>query len=338
MRAANCFVAALCLTAAAQSAPWKGVLVNRAQVTPTALRDWKRQQIQAVVLNLDDSVRAAAYRIESAGLDLYYWIEIGRNPELADTHPDWMASLQGHPEWRRFFPSLPKPAANETVKNYPWVPVLYKEAFDAHLARVAKLLKDQPPPKGIFLNDLQAAPSACGCGNHLCRWTSDYGPIHTATRLPASAAANFVKGMAKLSPEAEIIPVWTTECEEQDKEQRCAGVGCFAGTCWREYTAQLMPVARQNQTLAALLPFRAVDRDPDWVARALRSFIEMPPKRNGDRVDVNRIIAVLQGWDVSPTEVRVQVRGSQEAGAAGHLLSLMKIEQGWEPRIVQVRR
>ena len=35
-----------------------------------------------------------------------------------------------------------------------------------------------------FLNDLQAAPSACGCGNTFCRWTPDYGPIRTATELP----------------------------------------------------------------------------------------------------------------------------------------------------------
>ena len=57
------------------------------------------------------------------------------------------------------------PADDEVVKTYPWVPVLSREGFDAQLARVRKLLDGLPRPAGVFLNDLQAAPSACGCGH-----------------------------------------------------------------------------------------------------------------------------------------------------------------------------
>src|SRR5579863_327617 len=46
--------------------------------------------------------RQAVERITKTGLAPYYWIEIARCPEMADAHPLWMASLQGHPEWRRF--------------------------------------------------------------------------------------------------------------------------------------------------------------------------------------------------------------------------------------------
>jgi hypothetical protein len=253
-----------------------------------------------------------------------------------------MASLQGHGEWRRLFPHTREPGAGEVVKNYPWVPILYQEAFDAQLQRVKGLLQPLPPARGIFLNDLQAGPSACGCGNLLCRWTPDYGPIQTATRLPPNAAAQFVAAVGQMAPGAAIIPVWTTECEAQEKEHDCAGVGCFEGACWREYTAQLMPVARESPTLAALCLYRAFGRDTPryggeaaWVAQALRSFVEMPPQRGGQPVATERILAVLQGWDVTPAQREAQIRQCREAGARGYVMALTKIDQSWEPRVIQ---
>ena len=144
--------------------------------------------------------RQAADRIGKAGLDLYYWIEVGRCPELADKHPRWMASLQGHPEWRRFHPDFPQPKDDEVVKTYPWTPIFYREAFEAQLSRIQRLVTTRPSAQGLFLNDLQGAPSACGCGNPVCRWTTDYGPIVTATRLGNDAPANFVAAVKRLVP------------------------------------------------------------------------------------------------------------------------------------------
>jgi len=341
----------------------RGVLVTPEEATAKALREFKREALTGVVLSLRDgetgAAAPAAARVRAAGLDLYYWIEVGRCPALAEAHPEWMASLQGHPEWRRLFPNAPEPGAGEVVKNYPWVPVLYQEAFGAHLQRVKSLLRALPPARGIFLNDLQAAPSACGCGNTLCRWTPDYGPIRTATRppargYPADAAARFLTAVATGAerrpgaPGAEIIPVWTTECEEQEKDAACAGVACFQGACWREYTAQLMPVARECPTLAVLCLYRAFGRDrppgtrlrvsgeADWVGQALRSFVEMPPRRGGQPVPLQRLLAVLQGWDVTEAQRQAQIRRCREAGARGYVMALTRIDQGWEPRIVRV--
>ncbi|MBI3469887.1 MAG: hypothetical protein HY013_00855 [Candidatus Solibacter usitatus] len=310
--------------------PLRGVLVSPSQL------DGALREPGAIVLALSEPAAGSARRVRAAGRALYYWIEIARNPRMADAHPEWMASLQGHPEWRRLFPQASKPADGEVVKNYPWVPVSYREAFEAHLARVAELLRELPPADGIFLNDLQAGPSACGCGNSLCRWTADYGPIRTATPLPADAAARFAAEVGKLAPRSKIIPVWTTECEERDKEKRCAGVGCFAGACWREWTAQLTPLAGQAETLGVLATARALDRDSAWIARALASFAEMPPIRGGKALAAGRLVAVLQGWDAPPDEVRAQIRSAVAAGA-GYLVARIPIEQGWEPRVVPVR-
>jgi hypothetical protein len=327
----------------------RGMLVTSRLATNEQLHNWTKEKVNTVILALSESepateTKASAERIRSAGLTLYFWIEIGRNPAMAEDHPEWMASLQGHPEWRRFFPNLRTPAKDEVVKNYPWVPLVYEEAFQAHLQRVATLLKDRPVPAGIFLNDLQSAPSACGCGNTLCRWTPGYGPINTATRLPADAGARFATAVQQLAPEAKIIPVWTTECEQPDgaKDGPCAGVGCFAGACWKEFTAQLLPVTDRFDTLAVLLPYRAFERDlprygppAGWVRHALHSLLELPPRHQGKPISTNRLIAVLQGWDLTSALQKAQISRSEEAGAGGHILALTRIEQSWEPRIVR---
>lgn len=313
---------------------------------------WARSRgMNAVVLELKATdpdgaaeERAAAERIRQAGLDLFYWIEIARSHELADAHPEWMASLQGHDEWRRFFKNAPVPADGEVVKTYPWVPILYREAFDAHRRRVEHLVSGKPAAKGVLLNDLQGAPSACGCGNSLCRWTADYGPTRTATPLGADAAAQFIAAVKRLAPDSQVIPVWTTECEEHDgaPDGLCAGVGCFRGTCWKAYTEQLMPVAAEVDQIAVLLLYREFQRDlpiygkeAGWIEHALQSFQEMPPRRGGKSIAGSRLIAVLQGWDVTADEIEAQIARAKAAGAAGYVVARSRIDQGWTPRLVR---
>jgi hypothetical protein len=256
-----------------------------------------------------------------------------------------MASLQGHPEWRRFFKDAPLPGDNEVIKNYPWVPILYKEAFKAHRQRTAQLLKGKPLAAGIFLNDLQGAPSACGCGNPLCRWTADYGPVCTATPLGDDAAAQFTAAVKEMAPGSRIIPVWTTECEAHDgaPDGLCAGVGCFQGLCWKAYTAQLTPIAREAEWIGVLLAYREFQQDASqygakagWVRHALDSFTTMPPRHQGEAIPTKRLIAVLQGWDVSEAEMQAQIAHAEAAGVAGYVVaSLVKIEQGWAPKLMK---
>src|SRR5688572_13698695 len=183
---AAAIVVSACLTPsrAQESPPLRAALISERQAFTADLRQLKREGYNAVASEIVRGVLPKGRieqgkRLRKAGCRLYYWIEGGRCEELADAHPEWMTSLQGHPEWRRHFPSFPQPAEGEVVKNYPWVPLFYKEAFEEHLKRIHSLIRLMPKPDGILLNDLQAAPSACGCGNTLCRWTTDYGPIKT---------------------------------------------------------------------------------------------------------------------------------------------------------------
>lgn len=338
---------------AAESQAMRGALVDPARVTPRRLQELQSQGTNCIVLMLGDpkagddeksEVRSAVAAAKQADLAVAYWIEVARSPELAEQHPEWMASLQTHDEWRRFFPNTPKPLANEVAKTYPWVPILSRAPFQAQRERVLSLLSDLPPPKLIFLNDLQGAPSACGCGNPLCRWTSDYGERRTTIPLGDDAAALFVSAIQEASPASEVIPVWTTECEEHDGEPHglCAGVGCFRGICWKAYTRQLMPVANTCERLAVLAPYKEFQRDTaeygvataSWVRFAVETFAEMPPRHNGQAIPASRMIAVVQGWDASPEEIRAQRAAAIKAGANGCVVAYAKIEQSWMPRIV----
>jgi len=334
----------------AATAHLRAALLTAEMATSERLAQCVRDGQSAVLLVLDsdsqasrESLSGAAKRVGEAGLALEYWIEVGRCPELADAHPQWMASLQGHSEWRRLYKDFPEPRGDQVVKSYPWVPVLYRESFDAHLARVKRLLADRPASRGLWLNDLQGPPSACGCGNPVCRWTADYGPIKTATPLADDAAAKFVAEVGKLLPEAgRVVPVWTTECEEHDvaKDALCAGVGCYKGICWKAYTRQLMPLADESPVIGVLGLYKLFGQDTpiykqpaEWVRAAARGFQTMPPQHGGRAIEPQRLLMVVQGFDVTAAELASQIRQAEDAGAAGIVVAYAKIDQSWQPRM-----
>ena len=337
------------LTAAESSGTVRAVLLDPRQLDEVRVATFRLADINAVVLRVDTNEDASRDEITRAyetakrhDLPCYFWIEVARCPALADKRPELMASLQGHSEWRRFFPKSSEPSADEVVKTYPWVPIMSHEGFDAQLARVTKLLDGLPTPAGLFLNDLQGAPSACGCGHPLCRWTTDYGQKRSTAKLGPDAAARFVNAVSKAARVPRVIPVWATECESHDKQTLCAGVACYEGLCWKEFVKQLTPLAERSEPLALLLPFREFERDlpiyPDhagWIREAIELMQTQPARHRGTPVPPERIIAVLQGWDVTHREVMAQIAQARLAGAGGFVVSQVPIDQSWEPRIMK---
>ena len=96
----------------------------------------------------------------------------------------------------------------------------------------------------MFLNDLQAGPSSCGCGNDQCRWALDYGSPPTAAKTPGDdAAAKIVAELSAGHPGKVIIPVWVTECELV-RFARCEG---------RDWAMRAGPLCRER-LLAPLRP------------------------------------------------------------------------------------
>lgn len=344
-----CSLCVTSLSAAEPSGFFRAVLLNAEQLDDARAATLRLADFNAVVVRVEDGSEPSRREIGRAyaaaqrhQLPCHFWIEVARCPALAEERPELMASLQGHPEWRRFFPKSTEPRDDEVVKTYPWVPIMSREGFDAQLARVNKLLEGLPTPAGLFLNDLQGAPSACGCGHPLCRWTTDYGPKRSTAKLGPDAAARFVDAVSQAARVPRVIPVWATECEAHDKQTLCAGVACYEGLCWKEFVKQLTPLAERRKPLALLLPFRAFERDlpiyPDhagWIREAIELMQTQPTRHRGTPVPPERLIAVLQGWDVTHREVMAQIAQTQLAGAGGFVVSQVPIDQSWEPRILK---
>lgn len=339
---------AVSVAAAESPAEFRAVLLEAWQFDEAGATTLRLADFNAVVLRVVDDRKSSRRDIAAAvklarqhQFPCSYWIEVARCPTLADERPELMASLQGHSEWRRFFPHAPEPRDDQVAKTYPWVPVMSREGFDAQLARVTKLLDGLPTPDGLFLNDLQGAPSACGCGHPLCRWTTDYGPKRSTAKLGPEAAVRFVAAVSKAARVSNVIPVWTTECEAHDKQTLCAGVGCYEGLCWKEFARQLAPLAERPEPIALLLPFRAFERDlsiyPDragWIREAVELMQTQPARHRATPVPPDRLITVLQGWDVTHREVMAQIAQARLAGVRGFVVSHVPIDQTWEPRLI----
>ena len=242
------------------------------------------------------------------------------------------------------FPNIPEPKVDEVAKAYPWVPIGYREAFDAHLQRVEGLLKRVPDgAKGLFLNDLQAGPSSCGCGNVLCRWAIDYHVRSTATKLEGDfTAAKFVAQVRQRAGKQTVIPVWTTECEEADlpanKRQGKAGTGlcgtvpCATGACPESFANQWSALLSVNEGPIGLLALHtALQRThagADWVTNAITYPNATVPAFKGATITMDRLWVVVEE---SAREV------AAKAGVGAVIVARAKIDQSFEPRMVSTK-
>ena len=352
--AGSLFAACALPDRASSDLAFRGDLLRPAAVDAASLAIARAAGTDTIVLALHDAMpdaaaAAAARAVRSAGLRLGYWLEVGRSEQLAAQHPQWLASLQGHTEWRRQFPDAAQPAAGEVVKTWPWAPVAYAEAFAAHRDRLARQLAALPAADFVFLNDLQGPPAACGCGNVLCRWATDYTtggrqPLRAASPLGVDAAACFVAAVQKMAPHSEVIPVWVTECEEADTVEggACCGVGCYHGACWREFDRQWHALRAGAPRTALLLPYVAFGRDlprygttAGWVRFAIDHLRQRMRTRHQLEIAPESLLVVLQGWgDAAPVEVQ---RAQAEAALVTRtLVSHDPIDQSWSPRLVLV--
>jgi len=332
--------------------PVSGVIVEPTGVTPEQVDEWKRGGVNAVAVVLDErhppeAYRASAKAAADASVDLYYWVEVARNPAMADEHPRWMAALGMHDDWQERFPDAPKPGKGEVAKAYPWVPITSREAYDAHLTRVEELLARRAagPYAGVLLNDLQGGPSSCGCGNAQCRWATDYGVPSTATKLDGDdVAARFTSAVRKLVPGRTVVPVWTTECEDIDLPEKlapggrstglCGGVECANTTCPKAFTKQWAAlVDAHDGPVGVLALHEELGRDAAWIPHAVRYLDMVPPKNGGKAVAHERLWLVVQGDGEQGGSAREAAEGR---GTGGVFRALVPLKQSFEPRVIPV--
>jgi hypothetical protein len=335
------------------------VLASCDAVTPTAIERWRREGFAAVVVLLDEDHAAEAYAaaaavVAAAGMDLYYWIEIARSERLADAHPRWMASLGMHDDWLTRFPHVKRPAKGEVAKAYPWVPIAYAQAFQAHLRRVERLLKVVPSQyRGILLNDLQGGPASCGCGNLQCRWAIDYGvPETTKKHSVDDAAARFAAAVRKLAPQKQIVPVWMTECEDRDlpadkspggkSTGLCGSVACAKGTCPRAFAKQLGALLDSHAgPLGLLVAEDASGRDAafyggpgGWVAASVNYLDSTRLDPGSHSLPRDRLWLVVQAMPEN-SAAEVAARAAARRLRPGTIIvSRISMEQSYEPRMI----
>ncbi len=352
--------------------PLEAVLVEPEAVTPAGVSGWKTAGYRAVAVVLDERRDASVYRAAAAAasgsLDLYAWIEVGRNPEMAGRHPEWMASLGMHPDWRERFPGTTAPREGEVAKAFPWVPIACREAFDAHLARVRELVARAPEGcRGFLLNDLQGGPASCGCGNLLCRWAIDYHVPATAARLDGDdVAARFVAKVQEIAGARAVVPVWTTECEEVDlpAEKRggaagasltggakqgdagtglCGTVPCAVGTCPKAFTRQWSALAASHRgEIGVLALHRELARERGaggeaWMERALAYLDDVPGKNGGAAPERSRLWLTVQGDGADAAQLAALRERARRTGAHAVLVAMARVDQSYEPRIVAAK-
>ena len=336
----------------------RAVLVDPESVTAAAVVRWKSEGFRALVLDLDDSHVADVYArsAEFAGaehLPVYYWIEVGRNLALAREHPEWLSALGRHDDWHRRHPHAPLPKTGEVAKAWPWVPIGYRGAFTAHLARINRSLQRVPKGfRGLLLNDLQGGPASCGCGNLQCRWAYDYGVPATADSLEGpDIAARFLTEVRRHAPDKELIPIWTIECEEADLPQRdpdkpstglCGSVRCAGSRCPSEWTKQWSALLDSHRGPVGLLALhgelgRNGARYGDsarWIDDALRYVEQTPKAHGGASLPRSRLWLVIQGYELPAAEIEAAERRALQSGAAAVVVARRRIDQSYEPRIV----
>jgi hypothetical protein len=262
-----------------------------------------------------------------------------------------------HDDWQKRFPKTAAPVKDkEVAKAYPWVPIGYREAFDAQLERIAKLRKRAAEPfQGFLLNDLQGGPAACGCGNLQCRWALDYGVPATATKLEGpDVAVRFLTAVRKLAPDKEVIPIWMMECEHDDLAPHlrngaastglCGSVPCATGTCPKVFAQQWAPLVADGDTPVGLLVLQkelerngALYSAASWIPKAVE-YVDKVPARQGKTVlPRERLWLVVQGEGVSAEEHAAARAAALQTNPAAVLVALARLDQSYEPRVIPVK-
>ena len=346
------------LVSAAETRPFEVVIATASTVTEERTAGWKGEGFRAVAVVLDDGDAAvdlekAAKAVSDHSLGLYFWIEVGRNPAFARVHPDWMASLGIHNDWRKRFPNVRPLEKGEVAKVWPWVPIRYREAYDAHLKRIQLLLARAPDGyRGVLLNDLQGGPASCGCGNLQCRWATDYGVASTTVKLDgADIAARFVREVGKSINGKEVIPIWTTECEREDLSTDklpqgswstgyCGEVPCLE-TCRKRFNEQwtALEADRRGPTGLLLLEqeFQRDRKEYGGIANWMNSVVESIEKQGDKPYPPERLWLVIQGYGTTADDETALRQAAVKTGAGAVLVARTRIDQSYEPRIVEVK-
>lgn len=324
---------------------FRGYLLSAGE-WPTEARRVADAGYTAAIVPLDaaeaetEAVDRAILAARATGLSAYLWIGVARDEAAARAHPEWLSEPQ-HREWLEIFPDQDWTGRNPVV--YPWISVSNQSAFAYAADRVQRLVEAVATPvDGLFLSDIQGGPTGCGCGNDLCRsWDNSPGD-HIAPSPYESPAVFFplvfLNEMRRRLPGVNLIPVICSECEagvtmdgiESPDEilGECHGVPCRP--CSVDYYPRFIDALREEPRVGLLSFYKVWRRDvPLWGAEA--GWVGAVLRRYRERDPGQRVLSVLQGWNVTPAEREAQIHQCRSAGSAGYIIAASEIDQSFRP-------
>ncbi|MCH7760194.1 hypothetical protein IIA15_02155 [candidate division TA06 bacterium] len=317
---------------------FRGYLLSPERIDGDLLKQLKMKNYSSIVVdisNLDEKVnmRTIKKEIDREGLKVYYWIGVGRDILAASKHSEWLH----RPHKLNFY-------GNKPVVVYPWVSINNFEVFEYEFKKVNGLVEraGKEGVMGVFLNDIQSAPEGCGCGNALCRmWDNSIGakisgeePIFFGEN--PIAPFRFVQAVEKVYPQLEVIPVIVEECEAgvtvggvKDPETTL-GYGrilCVHPDGVDTYP-KLIRTLGSLKKVGLLSLYKVFERDdpaygPEaaWTGAILERYHSVDPDQ--------KVISILQGWEVTEKEIEAQIEQVLSHGASGYIVAGEEIDQSW---------
>jgi hypothetical protein len=271
----------------------------------------------------------------AAGLEVDYWIEVGRDPVAAAANAAWLH----RPHKTAFY-------GGEPVAISDWVCINNKQVFEYQMARVTRILERVPSAdaRNVFLNDLLGAPEGCGCGNALCRmWDGSLGEKIALGDGPAAfggdpvAPLQFTEAVEERFPTLVAIPVITEECEAGVTHagvvdaETTLGYGrmlCSHPDALESYP-RLIHMLASRPAVALLTLDRTFGRDHPafgapgaWIGAVLDRYREYDARQS--------LWVVIEGWELGAASVNDRLRAAEAHGAAGAIVAGRRIDQTWE--------
>ncbi len=316
----------------------RGYLTSPDKIDQSLLEKLRDEGYNSVVLDIsrikkDADISSVKDSIITSGFGLYYWIEVGRDRSAVAKNRKWMH----RPHKTGFY-------GGSSVSIYPWVSINNKGVFDYEKDRVKSLILRAGPERalGIFLNDVQSAPEGCGCGNALCRmWDNSEGEKLSGDwpdyfgKNPI-AVLRFVEAVESLFPRFNVVPIITEECEAglevggvKDPETTL-GYGrmlCSHPDGLETYPT-LIKTLSPLKAVGILSLYKVFDRDdPAYGCQAAWVGAILDRYRLYDRDQ--RLISVIQGWDVTEDELKSQIQQALDHTAFGYIVAGVEIDQSW---------
>ena len=197
--------------------------------------------------------------------------------------------------------------------------------------------------RGVLLSDVLGAPEGGGCGHATGRlWdgppgekisgghgVTAFGDHPGAPRLFARRVAAALNGI-------EVIPVITEECEAGitvsgvEDPERSLGYGRMScrNPCAARFYGRLIDDLHVLPRVGLLALYRTFGRDvPEYGPEG--AWVGGIVERYRDRDPAQRLVTVLEGWDVTPEQVAAQVDQALAAGASGFVIVTRPLDQTW---------